>query len=259
MERRTYRAGEAIVVEGDETSDAYLIESGEVVVSRGDQRLRTLGPGEIFGEMALVDDKPRSATVTAVSEVVVGVIDRDEFEVMWRTDPEALIPVIRVLCDRVRALNALVDELGHHSAHTRETVAAHQVVGYMTAAGATTRVTLEGMTAEARASLGAQPRAIDRFPFRIGRVTAPGDPLSANELALQDVPPYHVSRSHCAITLVGGRVYVVDRGSRLGTTVGAAKVGNSTGTTRAELHPGTTEITLGGPRSPFRYRITVGA
>lgn len=256
MERRTYRAGEAIVVEGAETTDAYLLESGQVVVCRGDQRLRTLGPGEIFGEMALVDDKPRSATVTALSDVVVGVIDRDEFEVMWRTDPEALIPVIRVLCDRVRALNALVEELSHQSAHTRETVAAHQVIGYMTAAGAT-RVTLEGLTTEALGSLGAQPRAIERFPFRIGRVTAPGDPLSTNELALADVPPYHVSRSHCAITLVGGRVYVVDRGSRLGTTVGTAQVGNSTGPTRAELHPGTTEIALGGPHSPFRYRVTV--
>jgi CRP/FNR family cyclic AMP-dependent transcriptional regulator len=257
MERRTFRAGEAIVVEGAETTDAYLLESGQVVVSRGDQRLRTLGPGEIFGEMALVDDKPRSATVTAVSEVVVGVIDRDEFEEMWRSDPEALIPVIRVLCDRVRALNALVDELAHQSPHSRDTVAAHQVTGCV-AAPATTRVCLEGTTAEARATLGPHPRVIERFPFRIGRVTAPGDPLSANELSIEDKPPFHVSRNHCAITLVDARVFVIDRGSRLGTMVGTERVGNGT-TQRAELRPGTTEIALGGPRSPFRYRISVTA
>jgi CRP-like cAMP-binding protein len=256
MERRTYRAGEAIVVEGGETTDAYLVEAGQVVVSRGDKRLRTLGPGDIFGEMALVDDKPRSATVTAVTDVVVGVIDRDEFEVMWRTDPEALIPVVRVLCDRVRALNALVDELSHESPRSRETVAAHQVAG-CTAAPPSLRVTLEGATAEARASLHEQPRPVERFPFRIGRVTAPGDPLSANELAIADVSPYHVSRSHCAITLVGDRVFLIDRGSRLGTIVGARKVGNGTATLRAELPRGATEVALGGPRSPFRYRVSV--
>jgi CRP-like cAMP-binding protein len=255
MERRTYRTGDTIVVEGADTSDAYLLESGHVAVSRGDQRLRTLGPGDIFGEMALVDDKPRSATVTALSDVVVGVIDRDEFEVMWRTDPEALIPVIRVLCDRVRALNALVDELGHQSPHSRDTVAAHQVGGCVAAQG-TMHVRLEGATTEACTSLGAQPRVIERFPFRIGRITAPGDALSANELTVEDMPPFHVSRSHCAITLDGTHVFVIDRGSRLGTVVGTHKVGNGT-TLRAELPPGTTEIGLGGPRSPFRYRATV--
>jgi CRP-like cAMP-binding protein len=257
MERRTFPGGEAIVVEGAETFDAYLIESGQVVVSRGEQRLRTLGPGEMFGEMALVDDKPRSATATALTDVTVAVIERDEFEVMWRTSPEALIPLVRVLCDRVRALNALVDELRDHSADTRETVAAHQVPGYMSPAGAT-RVTLEGLTAAARASLGARPRTLERFPFRIGRVTVPGDPLSANDLSVSDAPPFHVSRSHCAITLVGERVYVVDRGSRLGTLVGGTDVSSATGRTRAELRPGTTPIALGGAHSKVKFAVTVG-
>lgn len=255
MERRSYRAGEAIVVEGADTTDAFLLEAGEVVVSRGGKRLRTLRTGELFGEMALLTDQPRSATVTAVSDVVVTVIDRDEFETTWRHDPEALLPVIRVLCDRVRALNALVDELGEQSPHSRETVAAHQV-GATTAAAGGTHVSLEGLTPEARAALGGTPLAIERFPFRIGRATAPGDPLSANELAIADQSPFHVSRSHCAITVVGGRVFVIDRGSRLGTIVGAAKVGNGA-SMRAELRAGATEIALGGPRSPFRFRLNV--
>src|SRR5437868_12811276 len=127
MERKSYRAGEAIIVEGADTSDAFILESGEVVVSHGGKTLRALRTGDIFGEMALLTDQPRSATVTAASDVVVQVIERDEFEATWRRDPEALLPVIRVLCDRVRALNALVDELGEQSPHSRDTVAAHQV------------------------------------------------------------------------------------------------------------------------------------
>jgi pSer/pThr/pTyr-binding forkhead associated (FHA) protein len=66
-----------------------------------------------------------------------------------------------------------------------------------------------------------------------------------------------VSRNHCAITRAGDRVFVIDRGSRLGTVVGYLKIGTGCAQ-RAELRRGTTELTLGGPHSPFRYRVTVG-
>jgi hypothetical protein len=194
--------------------------------------------------------------VTALTDVEVGVIDRDEFETMWRTDPASLIPLIRVLCDRVRSLNALVNELGHQSSHSRDTVVAHQLTDCAPAA-TTTRVCLEGSTGDARASLGDQPRLVDRFPFRIGRATVPGDVLSVNDLSLRDVPPFHVSRNHCVFTRAGDRVFVIDRGSRLGTVVGYQKLGHG-GAQRAELRRGTTELTLGGQHSPFRYRVTVG-
>ena len=51
-------------------------------------------------------------------------------------------------------------------------------------------------------------------------------------------------------------MFVIDRGSRLGTVVGYQKIGNG-GTPRVELRRGTTELTLGGPHSPFRYRVTI--
>jgi CRP-like cAMP-binding protein len=254
MERKTYRSGEAIVVEGAHTSDAFILEAGTVLVSRAGKTLRTLKPGEIFGEMALLTDQPRSATVTAVSDVTVRVIDHAEFEATWRRDPDALLPIVRVLCDRVRALNALVEELSEQSPQGRDTAAAHGVDGGSVAESA--QVSLNGVTPDARASLGGKARVIDRFPFRIGRATAPGDPLSANELSVADAPPFHVSRSHCALTLVGARVFLIDRGSRLGTIVGQEKV-IAGAKTRAELPAGTTEIALGGPRSPFRYTVTV--
>jgi CRP-like cAMP-binding protein len=257
MERRTYRPGEVIIVEGADTSDAYLLEEGQVTVTRGGQHLRTLAPREIFGEMALITDQPRSATVTALTDVVVGVIDRNEFEGMWLRDPEALLSVVRVLCDRVRALNVLVDELAHQSPRSRETVAAHLPGEAAPAGDGGIKVTLEGATADAVASLDGAPRVIERFPFRIGRLTAPGDPLSDNDLGLHDRAPFHVSRSHCAITRVSGRAFLIDRGSRLGTVVGRAQVGPGASTQRAELPVGTTDVALGGARTPFRFRVTV--
>src|SRR5687767_14007358 len=70
---RRFRAGEVIFSAGDEGNGFYVVESGEVRISAvvGNNELRTLGvigPGELFGEMAIVDDEPRSATATAESD-----------------------------------------------------------------------------------------------------------------------------------------------------------------------------------------------
>ena len=199
----------------------------------------------------------RVATVTARAEVV-GVIDHDELAAMWRTDPAMTLAVVRTLCDRLRALTVLVDELGGQSARSRQTVAAHRLGGPAAFRGERlARVTIEGASSAACASLSGASCVIERFPFRIGRRAAPGDPLSDNDLGLVDREPYYVSRSHCAITRMGTRAFLIDRGSRLGTSVGRVRVAFGAGVPRTELPPGTTEIALGGSRSPFRFRVTV--
>ncbi|HYE89741.1 MAG TPA: FHA domain-containing protein [Terriglobales bacterium] len=120
-------------------------------------------------------------------------------------------------------------------------------------------VTIEGDTREALAALRGVPHVLPRFPYRIGRRGSPGDPLSDNDLALPDRVPYNVSRSHCAIGRAGGTAFVIDRGSRLGTLVGRDMIGNAHGVSRVDLPPGTTVIALGGPLTPFRFRVTVRA
>ena len=65
---RTFPAGHEIAVQGKEGVGFFVIESGEVSVSRGGEEIRKLGPGDYFGEMALIDQGPRSATVVAETE-----------------------------------------------------------------------------------------------------------------------------------------------------------------------------------------------
>jgi CRP-like cAMP-binding protein len=60
---RNFSKGDAIFREGDRGDEFFVIVRGEVEVRSGDRRLETLGPNSIFGEMALIDDSPRSATV----------------------------------------------------------------------------------------------------------------------------------------------------------------------------------------------------
>ena len=81
--RIRYAAGAVIVHEHDCGDTAYLIEHGQVEVSKDldgqTVHLAYLGAGDIFGEMSMIDEKPRSATVTAVTETVVSALQRDDF------------------------------------------------------------------------------------------------------------------------------------------------------------------------------------
>lgn len=75
----TAAAGEAVVEEGDVGQHFYILAAGKVRVSRGEQQIRDLGPGAWFGELALLRQAPRSATVTALTEVSMWAVERDSF------------------------------------------------------------------------------------------------------------------------------------------------------------------------------------
>ena len=71
--------GRVVVAEGEPGSLFYVVESGELVVSHGAEEVRRLGPGDWFGELALLRDCARTATVTAASDVRLHAVDRDTF------------------------------------------------------------------------------------------------------------------------------------------------------------------------------------
>ena len=110
-----YEAGEVIVQENDFGDTAYVIEQGQVEVSKeldGHKvHLAYLGAGEIFGEMSMIDEKPRSATVTAVTETVVSEIRRDDFFNSFQTDPKVALALLKVLFERLREAHAMILQL----------------------------------------------------------------------------------------------------------------------------------------------------
>lgn len=79
LERVEVPAGQAIIVEGDVGDRFYIIESGSVVATFGSVELSTAGPGEPFGEIALLRNVARTATVTATEPTVVFALDREDF------------------------------------------------------------------------------------------------------------------------------------------------------------------------------------
>jgi CRP/FNR family cyclic AMP-dependent transcriptional regulator len=88
LERKVFYAGQKVFGEGESGDRAYLIQDGTVEISKNGLPLATLGKGELFGEMALVDDQPRMATVKAMTDVSVVIIGRDAFrEKLAKSDP----------------------------------------------------------------------------------------------------------------------------------------------------------------------------
>ncbi len=94
--------GDEIFAEG-ETGDAlYLVLDGKVRVHRQDRVIAELGERECFGEMALLDAEPRSATVTALTPAQLLKITREDFEEIMSEKPEIGMGIIKVLTRRLR-------------------------------------------------------------------------------------------------------------------------------------------------------------
>lgn len=107
LNRELFLKGKTIITQGDEAFRAYYIESGyvEVLIKEGDVELKVseLGPGDIFGEMALIEKGPRTATVRAIGDVTTTVISRDEIEGRIKSiHDKAIRALINLLISRLK-------------------------------------------------------------------------------------------------------------------------------------------------------------
>ncbi len=105
---RNFTKGDAIFREGDRGDEFFVVVRGMVEIRSGNRLLETLGQNSIFGEMALIDDSPRSATVIASTDVSVAPITEKQFLFLVRHTPFFALRVMRVLATRLRAQNKAV-------------------------------------------------------------------------------------------------------------------------------------------------------
>jgi putative ABC transport system ATP-binding protein len=85
MTKRRFVAGDTIIREGETGEEFFLISDGEVEVIRADREVARLGPGDFFGEVALISGEPRNATVVAVGDVDTYVLGKDDFQTALAT------------------------------------------------------------------------------------------------------------------------------------------------------------------------------
>jgi CRP-like cAMP-binding protein len=108
-------AGTMLFQEGDQGEEMFIIQSGKVKISkriRGvEKTLATLDKGEFLGEMAILNDKPRSASAETIEDCEMLVIDRKTFEALIRGNAEIAVRFIKRLADRLREANEQMEAL----------------------------------------------------------------------------------------------------------------------------------------------------
>jgi CRP-like cAMP-binding protein len=99
-------AGKVLIRQGELGDDLMIIYSGLVAVDRNGERVNKLGPGEFFGEIALLERGPRTATVTAETPCRLLVINHHDFHAVMEEFPEIAARVLLTLAHRLRTLDA---------------------------------------------------------------------------------------------------------------------------------------------------------
>jgi CRP/FNR family cyclic AMP-dependent transcriptional regulator len=112
---RSWGPEQQIVREGQSGMGLYCIQTGKVRVSKasptGEHEIRTMGVGESFGEISLLDDKPRSATVTAIEPTTCVMLDKSQFLAEIRTHPEIALAVLPVIVSWLRDADTKIAQL----------------------------------------------------------------------------------------------------------------------------------------------------
>ena len=113
MDRQTFKAGEVLFQQGDDATDAYLVESGaiEISVNKGPDKqvLGVIEAGNLFGEMALINNLPRMATAIAASESVCVVIHQKVLRNLIENSDPLMSALLLNLIGHVRSLTEKLD------------------------------------------------------------------------------------------------------------------------------------------------------
>jgi CRP/FNR family cyclic AMP-dependent transcriptional regulator len=105
IDAQSFKAGSVIFREGDEARELFVIKSGQVRIQIGNRTVTDLGTDSIFGEMALIDNEPRSATAIAVTDVELVAVSEKQFLFLVSQTPYFALKVMRVLAQRLRVTN----------------------------------------------------------------------------------------------------------------------------------------------------------
>ena len=97
-----YPAGQTIFGEGEKATAMYAVVEGEVELRQDGELIRTVGPGSIFGEMALVEHAPRSATATTKTACKLVEVSERRFNFLVQQTPFFALQVMRIMSERLR-------------------------------------------------------------------------------------------------------------------------------------------------------------
>jgi CRP/FNR family cyclic AMP-dependent transcriptional regulator len=255
-----FAEGQVLFREGDPADSVFRLVSGAVDILReldGEPiLLGTVGAGQFIGEMGVVENRPRSATARAASEVEVEILTPTEFFHQIAGSPRAARELIQRLSQRLREAD---DRIVNDERQTGRALANWNNADRQKAEASLNNACLAAKDPWLQRQLHT-PLGLGDLPFVVGRgpVTGEGLPPLQPDLKLDDTPPFRLSRNHFMIEKRDGSYHVRDLRSTLGTIVNGQPIGNHFRTDDAPLRAGENEVIAGGVDSPFVFSVYLG-
>lgn len=255
MTERQFAPGEVIYREGDKSDFAFIIKSGRVEILKaeasGPRQVTILGEGDIFGEMGVVLDQPRSVTARALDRVEVRAISRAGFLAAVNQQPDMARPVLKTLLARLHELERPTAQILALPGQEKEAEGEPKSISQVA------RIRLLPASEQLVKLVEAGGIEVTQLPFKVGRKPAKGEtaPSDNNDLAIEDTRPFNLSRRHFAIEQTRRGLIVRDCGSHLGTLVNGVRIGGQAGVDVAILKGGSNEIVAGADNSPYRFTL----
>jgi hypothetical protein len=209
-----------------------------------------LDEGEIFGELGVIQDSPRQATVTAKTNLVVEIIKPEIFEQLLNTEiGKKVFPIMQSMAELIRQNSNRLTEL-EPKTETEENLR-NQRFGKLLLVADSHRAV--------RALNGMSSVEIKKFPFYVGRYSQKrSDGLfHRNNLYLQDKAPYNISRSHFVLQRSFGTYYFQDQGSATGSIVNKEKIGSHRNKRKVILASGENTVYLGPKDAKIKFKIII--
>jgi hypothetical protein len=208
--------------------------------------------------MAMIENRPRSASARLIESTEVEVIQRDDFLSMLENGGEQILPLLGTTFEHLRVTNdRLLAALGQlHELEPGRFRRHHESFGL---GQASLRVRVEPDSEEMLKQTVLSGRIINHFPFMFGRRAGivGNDGAISKQRLLADRTPYRVSRKHCFLQSGPDAIYVEDTMSKLGTIVNGIPIGGKSRENRAKLSPQENSLILGGPDSQVRFKLQV--
>ena len=249
-----FQINEVIIKENDIDEYLYLIKSGKVkVVKSKDKKeidIAYLNEGAFFGEMALIDERPRMASVIAMEETIVKVFHRDDFLKVMHENQNIAVKFLSGIFSRLRETTSKLN-IHSHNVGLYDTIKEKNINQIVASS-----LKINGLSEKAINSLPENPCniLINQFVFNIGRESS--DPFTNNSLQLIDSKPLQISRNHISLQMQDDNIAIYDIGSSLGLCLNDIRIGGTTELNGPLLLDDENILILGSDHSELKYNIT---
>lgn len=263
MAEKQVSAGEFLFREGDAATAAFVIHQGAVEVFRDENGSQVpvgqYGAGEIVGEMALFDDfTVHTSSARATADSIVDAVSGDEVQAELNNCPPRLVPIVMSIFLRLKAIAGQ-----YPAAAAAPAVAAPKPQPVITAVHSddVEKIIISPDSPATQATATTSEVPLAHLPFRIGGFHKDSEAskiTKGNHMSIaSEGPPLLVSLNHCEIVQQDGNLYVIDLGSRHGTSVNGKAIGRGKGFYKAPLQKGENIVILGEKKtSPYKIKVT---